>query len=311
MEFKHQSVLLEECIDGLNIKPDGIYVDCTLGGGGHSSKILEKLSLQGTLVAFDQDEDALAAANKRLANFPHKKILIHANFADIKQELLLRGIPHVDGILMDIGVSSYQLDTGERGFSYQQDASLDMRMDRTQAYTAKDAVNTLSASELTKIISSYGEEKWAKRVAEFIVEARQKKTIETTFDLVEIIKNAIPAGARRSGPHPAKRTFQALRIFINRELEVLERAMADSIDILNPGGRICIITFHSLEDRIVKDYFRNIANPCECSKKIPVCVCGKKPTLKIISGKPIIPSDYELEQNSRARSAKLRVAEKI
>lgn len=311
MNFSHQSVLLDETIEGLNIRPDGIYVDCTLGGGGHSSAILERLSSKGTLIAFDQDEEALAAASTRLAAFPQQKILIHANFASLKEEILQRNITTVDGFVFDIGVSSYQLDNQERGFSYQHEALLDMRMDKTQNYTAKDAVNTLKAAELSKIIYNYGEERWAKRIADFIVKARQEKEISTTTELVEVIKNAIPAGARRSGPHPAKRTFQALRIFINQELEVLPRALTDALDILNVTGRLCVITFHSLEDRIVKEFFKKEAHPCICPPAFPICQCGKKSQLKIISGKPIIPSNNEIEKNPRSRSAKLRIAEKI
>lgn len=311
MDFSHQPVLLKEVIAGLQIKPEGIYVDCTLGGGGHSEAILKSLSPQGTLIAFDQDTDALKAAKARLAQYAQSKYFIHANFAKLKEELITRNISEVDGFLFDIGVSSFQLDNDERGFSYQHDAKLDMRMDQSTLYTAKKAVNTLSSDELTNIISTYGEEKWAKRIAEFIVAARQEKEIFTTMDLVEIIKNAIPAGARRSGPHPAKRTFQALRIFINQELEVLKTALTDAVKMLKPQGRLCVITFHSLEDRIVKDFFRNQANPCNCPKIFPVCTCNNKPRIKLISHKPIIPSLEEIENNPRARSAKLRVAEKL
>jgi 16S rRNA (cytosine1402-N4)-methyltransferase len=311
VDFSHQPVLLEEVIAGLQIKPEGIYADCTLGGGGHSEAILRSLSPQGTLIAFDQDTDAINAAEARLAKFTQQKIFIHANFAKLKAELSYKNITDVDGFLFDIGVSSFQLDNDERGFSYQHDAELDMRMDRTTLYTAKEAVNTLSSNELTKIISTYGEENWAKRIAEFIVVARQEKEISSTLDLVEIIKKAIPAGARKSGPHPAKRTFQALRIFINQELEVLKIALTDAVQMLKPHGRICVITFHSLEDRIVKEFFRDQANPCSCPKIFPICTCNNTAQIKLISHKPIIPSAEEIANNPRARSAKLRVAEKL
>lgn len=310
MEFKHVSVLLNECLDALNIKDDGIYVDCTLGGAGHSSHILQRLSKDGLLVGIDQDTDALKAAGERLKEYENKK-LVHNNFHNIDSILEELDIPKVDGILMDLGVSSYQLDEGERGFSYMKDAPLDMRMNRDREFSAYDVVNSYSMEDLWRIIRDYGEEKFAKRVAEFIVNKREEKPIETTLELVDIIKAAIPAKARREGPHPAKRTFQAIRIEVNGELEILNKAIEDGVNRLNKGGRMAIITFHSLEDRIVKLKFRELANPCTCPKEFPICVCGKKPLVKLISRKAIDPSKEEVEENPRSRSAKLRVIERF
>ena len=310
MEFKHVSVLLNECLDALNIKDDGIYVDCTLGGAGHSSHILQRLSKDGLLVGIDQDTDALKAAGARLKEYENKK-LVHNNFHNIDSILEELEIPKVDGILMDLGVSSYQLDEGERGFSYMKDAPLDMRMNRDREFSAYDVVNSYSMEDLWRIIRDYGEEKFAKRVAEFIVNRREEKPIETTLELVDIIKAAIPAKARREGPHPAKRTFQAIRIEVNGELEILNKAIEDGVNRLNKGGRMAIITFHSLEDRIVKLKFRELANPCTCPKEFPICVCGKKPLVKLISRKAIEPSKEEVEENPRSRSAKLRVIERF
>lgn len=310
MEFKHISVLLEECIDALNIKEDGIYVDCTLGGAGHSSEIIKKLSSKGTLIGIDQDTDALKAAKERLKEYENV-IYVHDNFHNIEEILKNLGIDKVDGILMDLGVSSYQLDAGERGFSYMHDGALDMRMDRDSDFSAYDIVNGYSKEQLYKIIKEYGEEKFAKRVADFIVDRRSPKPIETTFELVDIIKAAIPAKARREGPHPAKRTFQAIRIEVNRELAILNKAIEDGVEHLNENGRMGIITFHSLEDRIVKVKFKELENPCKCPRDFPMCVCNKKPKVKVLTRKPIDPSEEELEINPRSRSAKLRCVEKI
>lgn len=310
MEFNHVSVLLNECLDALNIKEDGIYVDGTLGGAGHSSEILKRLSQEGRLIGIDQDTDALKASQNRLQNF-NNVTFVHNNFHNIKQILDELDIEEVDGILMDLGVSSYQLDKGERGFSYMKDAPLDMRMNRDNEFSAYDVVNTYSEEELYRIIRDYGEEKFAKRIATFIVNARVEKNIETTLELVEIIKNAIPAKARREGPHPAKRTFQAIRIEVNSELSILNRAIEDGVDKLSKGGRMAIITFHSLEDRIVKNKFRDLAVSCRCPKEFPICVCGEKAKVKVISRKAIEPTKEEVEINPRSRSAKLRVIEKI
>ena len=310
MEFKHVSVLLDECINALNIKEDGIYVDCTLGGAGHSSEIVKRLSSDGRLIGFDQDKDALKAAGERLKDYKNVTY-VHSNFYAIYDVLTDLGIDGVDGILMDLGVSSYQLDNGERGFSYMQDAPLDMRMNRDREFSAYDVVNSYSMEDLWRIIRDYGEEKFAKRVAEFIVNKREEKPIETTLELVDIIKAAIPAKARREGPHPAKRTFQAIRIEVNGELEILNKAIEDGVNRLNKGGRMAIITFHSLEDRIVKNTFKELANPCTCPSEFPVCVCNRKPEVKLISRKPIEASKEELEFNPRSRSAKLRVIERF
>lgn len=310
MEFKHVSVLLEECIEGLSIKPDGIYVDCTLGGAGHSYEIVKQLTSQGRLIGIDQDVNALNAAKEKLKKF-NNVTYVHDNFHNIGEILENLNIDKVDGILMDLGVSSHQLDVAERGFSYMKEAPLDMRMNQERDFSAYDVVNTYSEEQLFKIIRDYGEEKFAKRVAGFIVKNRTEKAIETTLELVDIIKSAIPAKARREGPHPAKRTFQAIRIEVNKELEILDKAINDGIDKLALDGRICIITFHSLEDRIVKNIFNEQSNPCTCPKDFPICNCNRKPKVKKISRKPIEASAEELEYNPRSRSAKLRVAEKI
>jgi len=309
MAFEHYSVLLEETIENLNIKPDGIYLDGTLGGGGHSEQILKRLSDRGRHIGIDQDEAAIEAASKRLEAYGDKLTVIRNNYRNAKAALDEIGVSHVDGIVLDLGVSSYQLDTEERGFSYRFDSELDMRMDRRQSLTAKQIINEYSEMELFHIIKDYGEDQFAKNIAKHIVRARAEKEIETTFELNEIIKAAIPAKMRVNG-HPSKRTFQAIRIECNRELEVLKESLDDLIDLLNPGGRLCIITFHSLEDRIVKSAFRNAENPCVCPPEFPVCVCGKKSKGKVISRKPILPSAQELEENSRSKSAKLRVFEK-
>ncbi len=308
MEFNHYSVLLEETIENLNIKPDGIYVDGTLGGGGHAFEVCKRLA-NGHFYGIDQDDAAIAAAGERLAVYGDKVTIIRNNYCNAKAALLEQGIEKVDGIVLDLGVSSYQLDTKERGFSYRFDADLDMRMDRRQSLTAKDIVNGYSEMELFRIIRDYGEDNFAKNIAKHIVKARQSKEIQTTGELNEIIKAAIPAKMRQNG-HPSKKTFQAIRIECNRELEVLKNALDDLIDLMNPGGRLCIITFHSLEDRIVKTAFKNKENPCVCPPEFPVCVCGKTPEGKVITKKPILPSEEELEVNSRSKSAKLRVFEK-
>ena len=310
MEFKHKSVLLEETIENLNIKPDGIYVDGTLGGGGHSYHIAEQLSSNGRLIGIDQDADAIAAATKRLEPFSDRVTIVRNNYCNFEQVLKELSIDKVDGIVLDLGVSSYQLDTAERGFTYKTDAPLDMRMDQRQQLTAKDIVNTYSEFDLYRIIRDYGEDKFAKNIAKHIVSARQIKPIETTFELNEVIKAAIPMKVRAVGGHPAKKTFQAIRIELNHELDVLEDSIDTMIDHLNDKGRICIITFHSLEDRIVKTRFRNCENPCTCPPDFPVCVCGKKSKGKVITRKPIVPSEEELEENKRSKSSKLRVFER-
>ena len=310
MEFNHVSVLLNECLEGLNIKENGIYVDGTLGGAGHSSEILKRLSKEGRLIGIDQDTDALKAAKERLKDYSNVTF-VHSNFSNIENVLNNLNIDGVDGILMDLGVSSYQLDEGERGFSYMKDAPLDMRMNRENDFSAYNVVNEYSEEDLYRIIRDYGEEKFAKRIASFIVENRQEKNIETTLELVEIIKNAIPAKARREGPHPAKRTFQAIRIEVNSELSILNKTIEDGVEKLNKGGRMAIITFHSLEDRIGKNKFRDLAVSCRCPKEFPVCVCGEKAKVKIISRKAIEPTKEEVEINPRSRSAKLRVIEKL
>lgn len=309
MEFKHISVLLNEVIESLNIKEDGIYVDCTLGGAGHSSEILKRLSNKGRLIGIDQDTNALEAAKEKLKDYENVTY-VHDNFYNIDSILRELKIDKVDGILMDLGVSSYQLDTAERGFSYMKDAPLDMRMNREKGFSAYDVVNEYSASELFRIMRDYGEEKFAKRIAGFIVRAREIKPIDTTLELVDIIKAAIPAKFQKGG-HPAKRTFQAIRIEVNSELAILNKAVGDSINNLNKEGRLSIITFHSLEDRIIKNKFKDLENPCTCPKEFPICICGKNPTVKVITKKPIEPTDEEKEINSRSKSAKLRVAKKI
>lgn len=310
MEFSHTSVLLDETIDALNIKPDGIYVDGTLGGGGHSYEICKRLSEHGRLIGIDQDAAAIAAAGERLREFKDKVTIIRSNYCEMKEKLTGLGVTSVDGILLDLGVSSYQLDTADRGFSYREDAPLDMRMDQRQMRTAKDIVNEYSEMELYRIIRDYGEDKFAKNIAKHIVQERQQKPIETTGELIHAIKAAIPMKVRAVGGHPAKKTFQAIRIELNNELGVLSDSLDDMIDLLNDQGRICIITFHSLEDRIVKNSFRKNEDPCTCPKEFPVCVCGKKPKGKVITRKPILPGENELSRNSRAKSAKLRVFER-
>ena len=310
MEFKHVSVLLNECIDALDIKENGIYVDCTLGGAGHSSHIVKHLSEDGMLIGIDQDNDALKAAKERLQEFTNVKY-VHNNFYNIDNILNELDVDKVDGILMDLGVSSYQLDEAERGFSYMKDASLDMRMDRDNDFSAYEIVNNYSEDQLYKIIKDYGEERFAKRIANIIVNRRAEKPIETTFELVDLIKAAIPAKMRRDGPHPAKRTFQAIRIEVNSELKILNKTIEDGVNRLNEGGRMAIITFHSLEDRIVKLKFRELENPCTCPKGFPICACGKSPLVKTISKKGISPTENEIEENPRSRSAKLRIIEKL
>ncbi|WP_304507256.1 16S rRNA (cytosine(1402)-N(4))-methyltransferase RsmH [Anaerotignum sp.] len=310
MEFHHVSVLLWECIGNLNIKPDGVYVDGTMGGGGHSLEIVKKLTT-GRLICIDQDQNAHKAAREKLKEYLDKITFVHDNFGNIENILNQLEIEKIDGMLLDIGVSSHQLDEAERGFSYQHDAPLDMRMDMTKPFSAYEIVNEYNEDELNRIIFSYGEERWARRIAQFIVKERQDKPIETTGELVDVIKKAVPKGARKDGPHPAKRTFQAIRIEVNGELEVLQRAIDDVSHRLNPGGRLCIITFHSLEDRIVKEAFRKQENPCICPPQFPVCVCGRKQTGRVITRKPIIASEEELAANPRARSAKLRVLEGV
>ncbi len=311
MEFAHVPVLYREVLEGLSIKPDGIYADGTLGGGGHARGICERLSADGTLVGIDQDGEAIAAAKKNLEGTACRKLLVRSNFEDIKQVLHDLQIESLDGALLDIGVSSYQLDNPERGFSYMHDAPLDMRMDPDSGLTAETVVNEYPEEELRRIISEYGEERWASRIASFIAKARREKRITSTFELVDIIKAAVPASARREGPHPAKRSFQAIRIEVNDELGHLERALDEFLDVLAPGGRLAIISFHSLEDRIVKDFFKRQMHPCTCPPGLPVCVCGKKPTMRKITGKPVTAGPDELAENPRARSAKLRIAEKI
>ena len=312
MEFNHYSVLLNETIENLNIKPDGIYVDGTLGGGGHAYQVASRLSEKGRLIGIDQDADAIAAAGERLKEFGDKITIIRSNYANMKEELHRIGVEKVDGIVLDLGVSSFQLDTPERGFTYRdENAPLDMSMDDRQSLTAKDIVNGYSEMDLYRIIRDYGEDKFAKNIAKHIVQERAKKPIETTGELTEIIRASIPMKVQVTGGHPAKRTFQAIRIELNKELEVLQNNLDDMIDLLNPGGRICIITFHSLEDRIVKTNFKRNENPCTCPSDFPVCVCGKKSKGKVVTRKPILPSEEELEVNSRSKSAKLRVFERV
>ena len=309
MEFKHKSVLLNETIDGLNIKPDGIYVDGTLGGGGHAYEVCRRLGEKGSIVGIDQDAAAIEAASARLKDFGEKVTIVRSNYCDMKSKLHELGIDKVDGIVLDLGVSSYQLDTAERGFSYREDAPLDMRMDTRQKMTARDIVNDYTEADLYRVIRDYGEDKFAKNIAKHIVQARAVKPVETTAELSEIIRASIPMKFQKKSGHPAKRTFQAIRIELNRELDVLRDSLDDMIDLLNPGGRLCIITFHSLEDLIVKSAFRKNENPCNCPPDFPVCVCGKKSKGSIITKKPILPSEEELEYNSRSKSAKLRIFE--
>ena len=309
MEFKHKSVLLNETIDGLNLQPDGIYVDGTLGGGGHAYEVCRRLGDKGSIVGIDQDAAAIEAASARLKDFGEKVTIVRSNYCDMKSKLHELGIDKVDGIVLDLGVSSYQLDTAERGFSYREDAPLDMRMDTRQKMTARDIVNDYTEADLYRVIRDYGEDKFAKNIAKHIVQARAVKPVETTAELSEIIRASIPMKFQKKSGHPAKRTFQAIRIELNRELDVLRDSLDDMIDLLNPGGRLCIITFHSLEDRIVKSAFRKNENPCTCPPDFPVCVCGKKSKGSIITKKPILPSEEELEYNSRSKSAKLRIFE--
>lgn len=311
MEFKHKSVLLEETIDSLKIKENGTYLDGTLGGGGHAYEVCKRLGDKGRFIGIDQDADAIRAAGKRLEEFGDKVTIIRNNYCNARAALEEIGVTKVDGIVLDLGVSSYQLDTVERGFTYKYDTALDMRMDQRQSLTARDIVNDYSEQELYRIIRDYGEDQFAKNIAKHIVAARAQKPIETTFELNELIKAAIPAKIRATGGHPSKRTFQAIRIECNHELEVLRESLDDMIEMLNPGGRLCIITFHSLEDRIVKTMYREKENPCTCPPEFPVCVCGKVPFGKATPRKAILPSRGELEENSRSKSAKLRVFERI
>ena len=310
MIFEHKSVLLYETVDSLNIKPDGIYVDGTLGGGGHAFEVASRLGENGRLIGIDQDADAIKAATERLEPFKEKVTIVRSNYRNIREVLTGLGIQKVDGIYLDLGVSSYQLDTAERGFTYRENAPLDMRMDQRNEKTAADIVNDYTEMELFRVIRDYGEDKFAKNIAKHIVRARENGRIETTDQLVEIIKAAIPAKMRMEGGHPAKRTFQAIRIELNKELEVLTESIDTMIDLLNPDGRLSIITFHSLEDRIVKLRFRDNENPCVCPPNLPVCVCGKKSKGKVITRKPIIPADEEIEENKRSKSSKLRVFER-
>lgn len=310
MTFEHKSVLLEETVDSLKIKPDGIYVDGTLGGGGHAYEVCSRLSEKGRLIGIDQDADAIKAASERLEVYRNKVTIVRSNYENIAAVLSDLGIQKVDGIYLDLGVSSYQLDTVERGFTYREDAPLDMRMDQRNTQTAADIVNTYSESELYRIIRDYGEDKFAKNIAKHIVRVREEKLFETTGELIEVIKAAIPMKVRATGGHPAKRTFQALRIELNHELDVLNRSIDTMIDLLNPGGRLSIITFHSLEDRIVKTRFRNNENPCICPPGFPVCMCGKESKGSVVTRKPIVPTDKEIEENKRSKSSKLRVFER-
>lgn len=311
MEFSHKSVLLNETIEGLCIKPEGIYVDGTLGGGGHALEVAKRLEGKGRLFGIDQDEAAIEAATERLWDYREKTNLIRDNYENGVSRLKEKGISGVDGIILDLGVSSYQLDTAERGFSYKYDTALDMRMDTRQALSAKEIVNGYSQKDLARIIRDYGEDKFANNIAKHIAAARERQAIETTFQLNEIIKGAIPAKMREKGGHPSKRTFQAIRIECNRELEVLKNSLEEMIAFLNPGGRICIITFHSLEDRIVKSAFKRQENPCTCPPEFPVCMCGKQSLGKIITRKPVTPTEKEQEENSRSKSAKLRIFERV
>lgn len=311
MAFNHTSVLLHETVDGLNVRPDGTYVDATLGGGGHAFEVCSRLGDKGRFIGIDQDADAIEAAGRRLAGFGEKVTIIRSNYRDMKPQLHKIGIDTVDGIVLDLGVSSYQLDTAERGFSYRADAPLDMRMDQRQKMTARDIVNGYSEKELYRVIRDYGEDRFAKNIAKHIVAAREKSPIETTGQLNEVISHAIPMKIQKTSGHPSKRTFQAIRIELNHELDVLKDSLDDMIDMLSPGGRICIITFHSLEDRIVKSTFRRNENPCTCPDNFPVCVCGNVSKGKVVTRKPILPSQEEMEANSRSKSAKLRIFEHV
>lgn len=308
--FNHYSVMLNETVDGLKVRPDGVYVDGTLGGGGHADRVLLMLGASGRYIGIDQDSDAIVAASKRLEAYSDRLTIVRSNYEDMKNVVNRLGIERVDGIVLDLGVSSYQLDTADRGFSYKLEAPLDMRMDSRNTTTAYDIVNGYSEMELYRIIRDYGEDSFAKNIAKHIVRARAEKNIETTTELAEIIKNAIPAKVRAGKGHPAKQTFQAIRIELNRELDVLKNTLDQMVDLLAPGGRLCIITFHSLEDRIVKNAFRKFENPCICPPGFPVCTCGAVSKGKIITRKPIVPSEKELEENNRSKSAKLRIFEK-
>ena len=310
MEFKHISVLLEETIEGLNINPDGIYVDGTLGGGGHALEVCKRLSDKGRFIGIDQDEAAIKAGSERLKDYQDRVTIVRSNYCDMKQVLHDLGISGVDGIVLDLGVSSHQLDTADRGFSYMENASLDMRMDTRQDKTAKDIVNDYSEKDLDRIIKDYGEDKFAKNIAKHIVAYREKKEIETTGELSDIIRGAIPMKVQKNGGHPAKKTFQAIRIELNKELEVLENSIDDMIELLNDEGRLCIITFHSLEDRIVKNRYRDNVNTCTCPPEFPVCVCNNRPKGFVVTRKPIVPSEQELMENKRAKSSKLRIFER-
>ena len=310
MEFKHVTVLLNEAVDILDIKPEGIYVDGTLGGAGHSLEIVKKLT-SGKLICFDQDINAISAAKEKLKNFMDKTILVHSNFENLREELNKLGIESIDGFLVDLGVSSHQLDVPERGFSYMQDAPLDMRMDNNAELSAYDVVNTYSEAELKRVIKDYGEENWSARIAKLIVERRATMPIRTTFELVDAIKAAIPKKMRDENQHPAKRTFQAIRIEVNRELDVIEKTLLAAVDMMNEGGVLAVITFHSLEDRIVKNVFKKLQYSCTCPPEFPVCICNSKQVVEIITRKPILPSENEVEMNPRSRSAKLRAARKL
>ena len=310
MEFKHVTVLLNEAVDILDIKPDGIYVDGTLGGAGHSLEIVKKLT-SGKLICFDQDINAISAAKVKLKDFMDKTILVHSNFENLREELNKLGIESIDGFLVDLGVSSHQLDVPERGFSYMQDAPLDMRMDNDAELSAYDVVNTYSEAELKRVIKDYGEENWSARIAKLIVERRATMPIRTTFELVDAIKAAIPKKMRDENQHPAKRTFQAIRIEVNRELDVIEKTLLAAVEMMNEGGVLAVITFHSLEDRIVKNVFKKLQYSCTCPPEFPVCICNSKQIVEIITRKPILPSENEVEMNPRSRSAKLRAARKL
>ncbi len=310
MEFKHVTVLLDEAVEILNIKPDGIYVDGTLGGGGHSTEIAKKLTT-GKLICFDQDINAISAAREKLKDYMDKIILVHSNFENIKVELSNLGIEKIDGFLVDLGVSSHQLDVPERGFSYMQDAPLDMRMDSSLTFSAYDLVNTYCESELKRVIKDYGEENWSARIAKLIIEKRQEKPINTTFELVDTIKAAIPKRMRDENQHPAKRTFQAIRIEVNRELDVIDKTLLTAVEMMNQDGVVAAITFHSLEDRIVKNTFKKLQNSCTCPPEFPICICNAKKIVEIVTRKPILPSEQEITENPRSRSAKLRAARKL
>ena len=311
MEFRHTAVLLKETIEALNIMPGGVYLDGTLGGGGHAFEVCKKLNDNGRLYGIDQDADAIIAAGKRLEEFGKKAVIIRDNYCNAREVFREQGVEKVDGIVLDLGVSSYQLDTVERGFTYKYDTPLDMRMDQRQMLTARDIVNEYDEKTLYRVIRDYGEDSFAKNIAKHIVQARQHKPIETTFELNEVIKAAIPAKMRAVGGHPSKRAFQAIRIECNHELEVLKDTLGDLVHLLNPQGRLCIITFHSLEDRIVKSFFKEMEHPCTCPPEFPVCICGKLPSGRVVTRKPVLPSQEELEVNSRSKSAKLRVFERI